>query len=247
MKQLTPIIIFISALLVFFASLIFTFGAGSQGWVQTGSLDTDGVATIAGIGDGGMTSYDAIIGGTEYGMVKYGKSVIGRTSYNAGNVNLDGAILIRNLGTPDSPIEVAIAELAGGTLRFAIAKSGVGNATYNSRSMLIAGPAVANTAIVTVGYWRTNNDIFHNIDCDTTGYGADLGVQYNAEIENDLFVDSIKESTPGAGVTFDSLVFPSGTTPAPDVAGSIFLDTDESANGSLMVYINGAWRKVADL
>lgn len=34
---------------------------------------------------------------------------------------------------------------------------------------------------------------------------------------------------------------------APDVVGAMFLDTDESANGSLMMYGNGAWRKVADL
>ena len=46
---------------------------------------------------------------------------------------------------------------------------------------------------------------------------------------------------------FGSLVIPSGTTPAPDVEGAIFLDTDASANGSLVVYSNGVWRTVKDL
>lgn len=207
---------------------------------------------ITGIADGGLTNYDLKVGDTDetptYGMMNIGDAVIGRTSFKNANMDADGTMVYRNLGGPiTGKIEHMFTESAANTIRFALASSGVGNATYNSRSMLIAGPAVANTDIVTVGYWRNNNDIFHNIDCDTSGFGADLGVQYNAEIENDLFVDSIKESTPGAGVTFDSMIIPSGTTPAPDIAGSIFLDTDESANGSLMMYSNGAWRKMTDL
>ena len=42
-------------------------------------------------------------------------------------------------------------------------------------------------------------------------------------------------------------VIPSGTTPAPNTVGGIFLDTDASANGDLVVYGNGAWRKVISL
>ena len=46
---------------------------------------------------------------------------------------------------------------------------------------------------------------------------------------------------------------PSGTSPTTPASenslpeGSLFLDTDASANGSLYCYSNGAWRKVADL
>lgn len=58
--------------------------------------------------------------------------------------------------------------------------------------------------------------------------------------------DNVAWST-GAGVTFDSLVIPSGTIPGPDIEGAIFLDTDESVNGSLVMYSNGAWRTVKDL
>lgn len=50
-----------------------------------------------------------------------------------------------------------------------------------------------------------------------------------------------------AVVIANGLVIPSGTAPSPAVVGAMFLDTDESANGSLMMYGNGAWRKVMDL
>ena len=50
-----------------------------------------------------------------------------------------------------------------------------------------------------------------------------------------------------ASTFLNGLVIPSGTTPAPAVAGALFLDTDASANGDLMCYANGAWRTVAVL
>lgn len=206
---------------------------------------------VTGIGDGGLTSYDLMVGDTttpDYGMMQIGDGAIGRTSFKNANMDADGAMVYRNLGGPvTGKIEHMFTEAAGDSIRLAIASSGVGNATYNSRSMLLAGPAVANTDIVTVGYWQTNNTIFGNLVCDTAGDGADLGVQNDLEVEGDIFTDSIKESTSGAGVTFDSLVVPSGVTPLPNIVGAIFLDTNESANGSFMMYANGAWRKVIDL
>ncbi len=232
-------------------------GTSKQGWVQTGHIVADSITCLGtinceGIADGGMTSYDLKVGdpdNPDYGMMRVGNAVIGRTSYNAGNVDLDGAMLFRNLGGPVSgPIEFVFAESTGGSTRFALAKSGVGNGTYNSRSMLIAGPAVANSNIVKVGWWQDNYNIFQNLLFDTAGDGADLGVQNDVEVEGDIFTDSIKESTPGSGVTFGGgLVIPSGTTPAPNAVGAIFLDTNLSANGSLVVYANGSWRNVMDL
>lgn len=225
-------------------------GSPTISWDEDGDQFTiTHPVAITGIADGGLTNYDLKIGDPDgYGMVKFGKAVIGRTSFNAGNADYNGTVIIQNLGGPvTGQVEFIFTESAGGTARFALPKSGVGNATLNPRSMFVTGPAPNDDDMVTVGWWRDNYDIFHNIDCDTATYGADLGVQYNMEVENDIFTDSIKESTPGAGVTFDSLVIPSGTAPAPDVVGAMFLDTDESANGSLMMYGNGAWRKVADL
>ena len=41
------------------------------------------------------------------------------------------------------------------------------------------------------------------------------------------------------------LIIPSGTAPTPATEGALFLDTDASANGTLVMYSNGAWRTVA--
>lgn len=179
----------------------------------SGALDVMGVTTITGIADGGLTNYDLCVGDTatpDYGMVQIGNSVIGRTSYNAGNVNLDGTVIFRNLGGPAGLIEF-LWEEGNGSTRFALPTSGVGNATYNARSMLIAGPAPADTNMVTVGYWQTNNSIFDNLVCDTSGIGADLGVQNDLEVEGDIFTDSIKESTSGANITLVNNTVITGT------------------------------------
>lgn len=181
----------------------------------SGTLSVTGVTTITGIGDGGLTNYDLNVGDTttpDYGMICFGDAVIGRTSYNVGNMDIDGSVVIRNMGTPaTSNIEFVFTESGGDAIRFALAKSGIGNATYNPRSMLIAGPAVLDDEIVTVGYWQTNNSIFDNLACDTAGTGADLGVQNDLEVEGDIFTDSIKESTTAAGITLANDTVVTGT------------------------------------
>ncbi|MCK5613402.1 hypothetical protein KAR91_66645, partial [Candidatus Pacearchaeota archaeon] len=124
-----------------------------------------GVVTIEGLGTGGQTDYDLKVGDTDgtptYGMIQIGNSCIGRTSFKAGNIDLDGSMIYRNIAGPvTSEIEHVFVESTGDSTRFALAKAGVGNATYNSRSMLIAGPAPADTDYVKVSYWQTNNSIF---------------------------------------------------------------------------------------
>jgi len=182
-----------------------------------GTLDVTGVTTITGIADGGRTNYDLNVGDVDgtptYGMIRFGNAVIGRTSYKAGNIDLDGAVIVQNISGPiTSEIEFVWTESAGDTCRFALPKSAVGNATYNSRSMLLAGPAPADTDFVKVSYWQ-GQGIFDNLACDTSGTGADLGIQNDLEVEGDIFVDSIKESTPGAGVTFaDNIILADGET-----------------------------------
>ncbi len=176
---------------------------------------------------GGLTDYDLIVGdlaSLDYGVVRIGDSLIGRTSYNVAALDLDGAVISRNMGGPvTGQIEFVWTESAGGgVIRFALPKSGVGNATYNPRSMLIAGPAVNDDDIVTVGYWQATNSIFHNLVCDTAGTGADLGVQNDLEVEGDIFTDSIKESTPGAGVTVDDQLL----LPTLGITGGIVIGGD---------------------
>lgn len=168
---------------------------------------TTGVLTVKGLGTGGQTDYDLKVGDTDgtptYGMIQMGNSCIGRTSFAAGNIDLDGSMIYRNIAGPvTSEIEHVFVESTGDSTRFALAKAGVGNATYNSRSMLIAGPAPADTDYVKVSYWQ-GQGIFDNLVCDTSGTGADLGVQNDLEVEGDIFTDSIKESTTDAGISFN--------------------------------------------
>lgn len=169
----------------------------------------NGVLSVPGIGSGAVTAYDLRVGNVttpDYGMVQIGNARFGRTSFDVGAIDLNGAVLISNLGGPvTGDIEIIFTESTGGTCRFAIPKSGVGLATYNPRSMLIAGPAPADTDFVKVAYWRTQG-IFDNIPCDTVGSGADLGVQGSLEVETFIYVDVIKESTTGVGVAVDGLL-----------------------------------------
>lgn len=206
----------------------------------SGPLYVEGVATIEGVGDGGLTSYDLKVGDTDtpdYGMIQIGNAVIGRTSYKAGSVDADGTMVFRNLGGPiTGQIEFLFSESTGTSTRFAIPSSGVGNATYNARSMLIAGPAPIDTDMVTVGYWQTNNNIFDNLVCDTSGIGADLGVQNDLEVEGDIFVDSIKESTTAAGITLANNTVISGTlTVDGDQTGAVDHVFDEYDDLDLLV------------
>ncbi len=181
-----------------------------------GTLETSGVATINGVGTGVLNVIDLYVGDAvntpTYGTIKFGNAQLGRISFNAGNLDLDGTVILWNQGAPaTSQIEYAFVE-SGVNIRFAIPKSGVGNATYNPRSMLIAGPAVLDDDIVTVSYWQTNNSIFHNLVCDTSGAGADLGIQNDCEIEGILYIDEIDHSTPSTDLTIAALTIESNGT-----------------------------------
>jgi len=170
-------------------------------------------------GAGGLTDYDITIGDVttpDYGIVRIGNSIIGRTSYNVSSLDLDGAFIIRNVGSPaTSNIEFAFAE-SSNSVRFAIPKSGAGNATYNPRSMLVAGPAPDDDTMVTVGYWQ-GQGIFDNLACDTGTDGADLGVQNDLEVEGDIFCDNLSESTTDAGITIDGLLIKDSGIPEASV------------------------------
>ncbi len=161
--------------------------------------------TFAPNATGALGADDIVIGDpTDYGVLKLGDATIARTSLVAGPLDLDGSMLTFNEALPaTSNIEFAWAD-GTNSIRFALAVPGAGNATYSPRSMLIAGPAVLDDEIVTVGYWRTNAGIFDNIDCDTALNGADLGVQNDLEVEGIIYADVINESTPAAAVTLQA-------------------------------------------
>ncbi len=241
-------------------------GAGGGRGVQDSSviIADNGVVSVPAIGSGDVTDYDFNVGDTttpDYGIIRIGNSIIGRTSYNVANIHLDGAFIIRNVGGPvTGDVEFIVTESTGNTCRFALPKSGVGLATYNPRSMLIAGPAPADTDFVKVSYWQTQG-IFHNLVCDTSGVGADLGVQNDLEVEGDIFVDSIKESTTAAGITLTGMLIlvdsasvpPLNVTersaePSAPSAHDIYLDdgtNTASGNPGWRRYTGAAWEDVS--
>lgn len=181
-------------------------------WIFQGSSATGA------FGAADLTVGDA----TNYGILQLGKAEIGRTSRVNGNMDLDGTVYILNKANPaTSNILFALFDSTNG-IRFAWPQSGTGNATYNPRSMIIAGPAVNDDTIVTVGYWQTQG-IFHNLAMDTGTTGADLGVQNDLEVEGDIFTDSIKGSTDNTDITLD----PHGTGDVVIASGADLQVTDD--------------------
>ena len=173
------------------------------------------VEYVQGTGDGdySVPDTDLFVGDpTDYGLVQVGDAVFGRTSRVTGNLDMDGTVVLVNRTNPNaSNILFAMMDRTN-SIRFALPKSAAGNATYNPRSMLNAGPAPVNDECVTVGYWQ-GEGIFDNLACDTSGTGADLGVQNDLEVEGDIFTDSIKGSTDNTDITI-----------APHGTGDIYLN-----------------------
>lgn len=222
-------------------------GAGGVRGAQdsTATIADNGVMSIPGLGTGGYTAYDLRVGNVttpDYGMIQFGNAAIGRTSFKSGAIDLDGALLIRNIGGPvTSQVSLIFAKADGSSAGFAIAKSAVGNATYSPRSVLIVGPAPADTAMVTVAYWQAQG-FFDNLACDTDGSGADLGVQNDFEAHGTVYVDTIAESTTAAGVTIDGVLLKDSTVDGRDVADLV--EGPASATDGNLVVFDGATGKL---
>ena len=205
------------------------------GLVATDSPDITGDWRFIASGAGGITDYDIQIGDTDgsptYGIVRIGDSIIGRTSYNTGNLDIDGAMVYRNVGIPATSNIESVWVDGTNSIRFALAVPGTGNATYSARSMLIAGPSVLDDEVVTVGYWQ-GQGIFDNLVCDTSGNGADLGVQNDLEVEGIIYCDTISQSTALAGVTIASVLLKNGLVDGIDIATDVAANTSKVTNAN---------------
>lgn len=94
----------------------------------------------------------------------------------------DGAFVFKQKGSnPDGVVEFLFLEESG-DWRFALPSSGADYGTYNPRSFIIAGTSTNNASSVSCSYWG-----FDNIDCDTIGTGADLGVQDDLEVLGKIY------------------------------------------------------------
>jgi hypothetical protein len=88
-----------------------------------------------------------------------------------------------------------------------------------------------NTQSYINGNLRVGSAVVPTVALDVTGAG--------------LFSTTL--GVTGVATLTGGLIIPSGTTPAPDIQGAIFIDTDASTNGDLMIYGNSGWRKVISL
>jgi hypothetical protein len=112
-------------------------------------------------------------------------------------------------------------------------KSDVAWTQYSTTFRATVSTVYISLSCVNVGYVFFDTVTMKRINTGDLAVGNSFSIGGNANIGGVL--------TPG------SLIIPSGITPTPDTEGALFMDTDESANGSLMMYGNGAWRKVMDL
>lgn len=158
--------------------------------IASGSV-TGEVINFDASGAGGLTNYDMSIGDADgsptYGMVRIGNSVFGRTSFSSGNVDIDGAMIMRNVGGPvgDAFWEYVFVD-GNSDIRFGLPTSGAGRGTYNPRSMIIAGPWADHDSACVNTYWG-----FDKLPMNTGDSGADLGVQHHVQIGSELYVDTI--------------------------------------------------------
>ena len=205
-------------------------------------IDIDADTTVlwnfigaAGAGDYSVPDIDLAVGDVttpDYGLIQCGDAIFGRTSRVTGALDLDGTVVLVNRTSPTgSNILFAMMD-ATNSVRFALPKSAVGNATYNPRSMLIAGPAPVNDGCVTVSYWQ-GTGIFDNLACDTSGSGADLGVQNDLEVEGTIYADTIAESTTAAGVTIDGMLIKDGAITMSNYANAQHDHTTGAEGGQL--------------
>jgi hypothetical protein len=139
---------------------------------------------------GAMNAWDVTIGDGVHGGLRIGDAGIYNSSYTSGNIDLGQSLIFRQEGnldvTNDPGIEFAFLESISNTIRLAIPESGTGNATAFIRSGTFAGPYSSSIGndIVTCDQWTTYDA---NIDCDTSGTGADIFVQDDIELEGDIF------------------------------------------------------------
>ena len=171
-------------------------------------VNVSGIVEADGVADRNWSSptYDANFGDSvDEGQIQIGNTFIGQANDTVGALGTDGIMLFRN--DTDTTSNIAFM-FEGGTNvpRLVIAEEATDYATYNPRSLTV-GYAATYTNVVSNLQCSTN---YGNIDCDTGGSGADLGVQDDVEVNGAIFVNTISEDTAASGVTIDSLLIQDG-------------------------------------
>ncbi len=172
-----------------------------HGWVFNPALTTltaPGLSAYA--WNGGAPTPDLILGNGDEGILRLGNFYLGVADEVSSGTDFSGVVISYNTD-PNLPEGISHVWMGpAGVPRFVLAVEGADYATYNPRSFLI-GPAA------TMGNVDENvlcSTIHSNIDCDTGGTGADLGVQDDVEIGGTLFTDEgVVVAGEGAILTFN--------------------------------------------
>ncbi len=130
-------------------------------------------------------TYDLQLGDADEGQLRMGTSYMGQADQTISGTALDDIFIIYN-NAPTLAENISFAFFGPSDVpRFVIPEEGADFATYSPRSMVI-GPTA------TIANMDENilcSTMFENIDCDTDGTGADLGIEDDLEVEGTIFAD----------------------------------------------------------
>ncbi len=142
---------------------------------------------------------DLMIGGTNGGILSFGgvaSAQIGLSSDGiVAGIDYDKAMIFRNRNMADSGIPFIFVN-GNNEIRFAIPEARVDRGTWNSRSLIVAGPFTSNASITNCSFWGATN-----IDCATDITGADFFVQDDIEVLDNIYVEDVIASSSIQSVT----------------------------------------------
>ncbi len=128
------------------------------------------------------TTADLTLGDADEGQLKLGGGYIGFADETFNGTAIDDIFVLWS--TQDSAEDIAFMLVSPSNIpRFVITEEGADLATYNPRSMVI-GPAATLGNVDENILCSTN---FNQIDCNTSGSGADLGVSDDLEVKGTIY------------------------------------------------------------
>ena len=220
------------------------------------TVDSDGMATLMSgnnytrIGDAGTTSHslaandDLLVSGN---LEVDGLTFLDGVTYCYGNIVVSANLTIKDGqslrfgATTDASMSWSVVDETANLLRIHTDSAG--------RMVLITDKAnydkdhdhAAQDNPTLFGHSVTDPDTDNEQYWSITHDGTDAKIEVGT---GDLNLGAENLKTTGR-ITPGEFIIPSGTAPGPAVEGALFLDTDASANGTLVCYSNGTWRTVA--
>ena len=160
-----------------------TLNVSGKSWFLDQVKVSSGNGAIVGSNSAGSLVLETSTG--QAGSVSFGNTAdIGISRDGTVNgYNYNGAMIFKQkTSNPTSEGEFIFIE-ENGNWRFALPSSAVGHATYNPRSMIIAGVSKNNDSNFHCADWG-----FDELLCDTANNGADLGVQRDIQVLVDAHI-----------------------------------------------------------